>query len=57
MGTEYLETILRLIFALFAGWLIGLERSYHGRPAGFRTHTCLFYPFDVIFCESMGVCD
>jgi putative Mg2+ transporter-C (MgtC) family protein len=24
--------------ALCAGGLIGLERSYHGRPAGFRTH-------------------
>ena len=24
--------------AWFAGALIGLERSYHGRPAGFRTH-------------------
>ena len=39
METEYLATILRLIFALFAGGLIGLERSYHGSPAGFRTHT------------------
>src|SRR4029450_3659439 len=25
--------------ALIAGGLIGLERSYPGRPAGFRTHT------------------
>jgi putative Mg2+ transporter-C (MgtC) family protein len=25
--------------ALVAGGLIGVERSYHGRPAGFRTHT------------------
>src|SRR5229473_386268 len=28
-----------LVLALVAGGLIGLERSYHGRPAGFRTHT------------------
>jgi putative Mg2+ transporter-C (MgtC) family protein len=28
-----------LTAALIAGGLIGLERSYHGRPAGFRTHT------------------
>lgn len=27
-----------LAVALVAGGLIGLERSYHGRPAGFRTH-------------------
>jgi putative Mg2+ transporter-C (MgtC) family protein len=33
------ETILRhLLAALAAGGAIGLERSYHGRPAGFRTH-------------------
>ncbi len=38
MENEYLTTILRLTFALLAGGLIGLERSYHGRPAGFRTH-------------------
>jgi putative Mg2+ transporter-C (MgtC) family protein len=29
---------LRLVMALLFGSLIGLERSYHGRPAGFRTH-------------------
>ena len=28
-----------LLVALAAGGLIGFERSYHGRPAGFRTHT------------------
>jgi putative Mg2+ transporter-C (MgtC) family protein len=28
-----------VVAALVAGGLIGLERSYHGRPAGFRTHT------------------
>ncbi len=29
---------IHLIGALCAGGIIGLERSYHGRPAGFRTH-------------------
>lgn len=33
------DIILRLAAAIAAGALIGLERSYHGRPAGFRTHT------------------
>jgi putative Mg2+ transporter-C (MgtC) family protein len=32
------EMVLRLVAALLAGGLIGYERSYHGRPAGFRTH-------------------
>lgn len=30
--------LLNLLLALVAGGLIGLERSHHGRPAGFRTH-------------------
>jgi putative Mg2+ transporter-C (MgtC) family protein len=38
MAQEYLEIVLRLVAALVAGGLIGLERSYRGRPAGFRTH-------------------
>jgi len=32
------EIALRLIAALAIGGVIGLERSYHSRPAGFRTH-------------------
>ena len=38
-NSELLEIIIRLAAAIAAGGLIGLERSYHGRPAGFRTHT------------------
>ena len=36
---DYVEIAFRLLVALGFGWLLGLERSYHGRPAGFRTHT------------------
>jgi putative Mg2+ transporter-C (MgtC) family protein len=32
------DIALRLVVALAFGAVIGLERSYHGRPAGFRTH-------------------
>lgn len=32
------DILLRLVAALGFGALIGIERSYHGRPAGFRTH-------------------
>lgn len=32
------EMVLRLLAALLAGAVIGYERSFHGRPAGFRTH-------------------
>jgi len=37
-GPDELEMILRLMAALAAGASIGYERSFHGRPAGLRTH-------------------
>lgn len=39
MDNEYLVIILNLLLSVIAGGTIGLERAYHGRPAGFRTHT------------------
>ena len=38
MGADDIEITVRLFVALAAGAAIGYERSYHGRPAGFRTH-------------------
>jgi len=38
MGHEALIMVVRILGALAIGAVIGLERSYHGRPAGFRTH-------------------
>jgi putative Mg2+ transporter-C (MgtC) family protein len=38
VAQEYYEIVFRLVAALVAGGLIGLERSHRGRPAGFRTH-------------------
>ena len=38
MEREYLVVLEHLLVALGAGGLIGFERSFHGRPAGFRTH-------------------
>src|SRR3989338_7888232 len=35
---EYTELLLRLILAVVAGGLIGLEREVVHRPAGVRTH-------------------
>jgi putative Mg2+ transporter-C (MgtC) family protein len=37
--TEYATITAHLVAALIAGGMIVLERSFHGRPAGFRTHT------------------
>lgn len=39
MNTDTADILIHLIVAMVAGGLIGLERSYYGRPAGFRTHT------------------
>ena len=39
MEPVYIAISTRLIGALIAGGIIGFERSFHGRPAGFRTHT------------------
>lgn len=38
MNSEILEIVFRLVAALAAGGIIGLERSFRGRAAGFRTH-------------------
>jgi len=38
MDGDFLNILAHLTAALVAGGIIGLERSYHGRPAGFRTH-------------------
>ncbi|HZN85818.1 MAG TPA: MgtC/SapB family protein [Burkholderiales bacterium] len=38
LHSEYLEISFRLVAALAAGGIIGLERSFRGRAAGFRTH-------------------
>ena len=38
MDPDFVEMAIRMSAALAAGALIGYERSYRGRPAGFRTH-------------------
>jgi putative Mg2+ transporter-C (MgtC) family protein len=38
MSEFHIDVLTRLLLALLAGSLIGLERTLHGRPAGFRTH-------------------
>ena len=39
MTIDYYAVFIRLLMAVILGALIGFERSYHGRPAGLRTHT------------------
>lgn len=35
---EYYEVVIRLALAVAVGGIIGFEREYKNRPAGFRTH-------------------
>ena len=39
MDIGTLTIVTRVSIALLVGALIGFERSFHGRPAGFRTHS------------------
>lgn len=39
MDKEIQAMVVHLVGAVLAGGIIGLERSYHAQPAGFRTHT------------------
>jgi len=38
MSYDEIVIIVRVLGAMVIGALIGFERSFHGRPAGFRTH-------------------
>ena len=39
MDHGQLAVLTRILAALLIGGLIGFERTFHGRPAGFRTHS------------------
>ncbi len=51
-----LESLLRLLLAMFLGGMIGLERQAHGRPAGLRTHilVCLGSALVILITQSFG---
>ena len=38
LDSDSWQMLIRLVVAVVVGACIGGERSYHGRPAGFRTH-------------------
>lgn len=45
-----------LVFALILGGAVGLEREYHGRPAGLRTHilVCLSSTMLIMISRQLG---
>lgn len=53
MDKNWLDIFMHLLAATIAGGLIGLERSYHGRPAGFRTHTLVCVASSLLMLVTM----
>lgn len=53
MEREWVDIFTHLLVATVAGGLIGLERSYHGRPAGFRTHTLVCVASSLLMLVTM----
>jgi putative Mg2+ transporter-C (MgtC) family protein len=53
MEREWLAIVTHLLVATIAGGLIGLERTYHGRPAGFRTHTLVCVASSLLMLVTM----
>ena len=53
MERELLPIFTNLLVATIAGGLIGLERTYHGRPAGFRTHTLVCVASSLLMLVTM----
>lgn len=53
MDGEWFDILTHLLVATMAGGVIGLERSYHGRPAGFRTHTLVCVASSLLMLVTM----
>jgi len=53
MNREGLDIFTHLLVATVAGGLIGMERTYHGRPAGFRTHTLVCVASSLLMLVTM----
>src|SRR5690554_6376696 len=50
---DFFKILIHLLAAIVAGGVIGLERSYHGRPAGFRTHTLVCLASSLLMLVTM----
>lgn len=49
------EIIIRVVLGLLFGGLIGLEREFHGQPAGLRTHIILCVGASLVMCLSLAL--
>lgn len=53
---DFTRDLVSLLFALLLGGAVGLEREYHGRPAGLRTHilVCLSSTMLILISRELG---
>ncbi|HCJ11180.1 MAG TPA: methyltransferase [Clostridiales bacterium] len=54
-GFSEFETVLRLVFSLLLGAVVGLERETHDRPAGLRTFILVSVGSTLIMIVSMNI--
>jgi putative Mg2+ transporter-C (MgtC) family protein len=55
ISPEYMELELKLLLATFLSGLVGLEREFHGRAAGLRTHIMVCLGSTIIMASSQTV--
>ncbi len=52
---EYIDLVTKLLVATFLSGLIGLEREFHGRAAGLRTHILVCLGATIIMASSQTI--
>ena len=52
---QYLDIVVKLLIATVLSGLVGLEREFHGRPAGLRTHILVCLGATIIIASSQAI--
>ncbi|MFH2132001.1 MAG: MgtC/SapB family protein [bacterium] len=55
MSPEYIDLAIKLLIATLLSGLVGLEREFHGRAAGLRTHILVCLGATIIMASSQTV--
>ncbi len=53
--SEYIDLAIKLLLATFLSGLVGLEREFHGRAAGLRTHILVCLGATIIMASSQNI--
>ena len=55
ISPEYIDLAIKLLLATFLSGLVGLEREFHGRAAGLRTHILVCLGATIIMASSQTI--